>query len=161
MIDGRIVRERFDYQRRKQAGISRLAKMANCCRPLSGGIFGNWYYQDEMLLVRVIGLLAIAAVAILVALQTERGRAIWALLKGVSKKFAESFGLPIQETTQTTMVVLLFGLYIRAYFVGAGRPTGLDCQLNHRVIRDVEKLVRCTCLFGFRKKTSPGHCKSA
>ena len=35
--------------------------------------------------------------------------------------------------------------------MGAGLLSGLDCQLNHRVIEDVEKLVRRTRLFGFRK----------
>ena len=74
---------------------------------LSGGIFGNWYYQDEMLLVRVIGLLAIAAAAILVALQTERGRAIWALLKESRTEVRRVVWPSNQETTQTTMVVLL------------------------------------------------------
>ena len=77
---------------------------------LSGGIFGNWYYQDEMLLVRVIGLLAIAAAAILVALQTERGRAIWALLKESRTEVRRVVWPSNQETTQTTMVVLLLVL---------------------------------------------------
>ena len=27
---------------------------------LGGGVYGNWYFQDESLLLRVIGLLAIA-----------------------------------------------------------------------------------------------------
>ena len=39
--------------------------------------------------------------------------------------------------------------------MGARLPSGLDCQLNHRVIEDVEKLVRRTRLFGFRKKCCP------
>ena len=30
---------------------------------LAGGVFANWYYQDEMLLVRVAGLLTTAAAA--------------------------------------------------------------------------------------------------
>ena len=74
---------------------------------LAGGVFANWYYQDEMLLVRVVGLLATAAVAILVALQTERGRAIWALLKESRTEVRRVVWPSNQETTQTTMVVLL------------------------------------------------------
>ena len=74
---------------------------------LVGGVFANWYYQDEMLLVRVVGLLAAAAVAILVALQTERGRAIWALLKESRTEVRRVVWPSNQETTQTTMVVLL------------------------------------------------------
>ena len=74
---------------------------------LAGGVFANWYYQDEMLLVRVVGLLATAAVAILVALQTERGRAIWGLLKESRAEVRRVVWPSNQETTQTTMVVLL------------------------------------------------------
>ena len=74
---------------------------------LTGGVFANWYYQDEMLLIRVVGLLATAAVAILVALQTERGKAIWALLKESRTEVRRVVWPSNQETTQTTMVVLL------------------------------------------------------
>ena len=74
---------------------------------LAGGGFANWYYQDEMLLIRVVGLLATAAVAILVALQTERGKAIWALLKESRTEVRRVVWPSNQETTQTTMVVLL------------------------------------------------------
>ena len=91
---------------------------------LAGGIFGNWYYQDEMLLVRVIGLLAIAAAAILVALQTERGRAIWALLKESRTEVRRVVWPSNQETTQTTMVVLLL------VFIFALILWGLDALLG-------------------------------
>ena len=91
---------------------------------LSGGIFGNWYYQDEMLLVRVIGLLAIAAAAILVAVQTERGRAIWALLKESRTEVRRVVWPSNQETTQTTMVVLLL------VFIFALILWGLDALLG-------------------------------
>lgn len=91
---------------------------------LSGGIFGNWYYQDEMLLVRVIGLLAIAAAATLVALQTERGRAIWALLKESRTEVRRVVWPSNQETTQTTMVVLLL------VFIFALILWGLDALLG-------------------------------
>lgn len=74
---------------------------------LAGGVFANWYYQDEMLLVRVAGLLTTAAAAILVALQTERGKAIWALLKESRTEVRRVVWPSNQETTQTTMVVLL------------------------------------------------------
>ncbi|HBX00738.1 MAG: preprotein translocase subunit SecE [Gammaproteobacteria bacterium] len=60
-----------------------------------------------MLLVRVVGLLTTAAAAILVALQTERGKAIWALLKESRTEVRRVVWPSNQETTQTTMVVLL------------------------------------------------------
>ena len=74
---------------------------------LAGGVFANWYYQDEMLLIRVVGLLATAAVAILLALQTARGKTIWVLLKESRTEVRRVVWPSNQETTQTTMVVLL------------------------------------------------------
>ena len=74
---------------------------------LSGGVFANWYYQDEMLLIRVVGLLATAAAAILLALQTARGKTIWVLLKESRTEVRRVVWPSNQETTQTTMVVLL------------------------------------------------------
>ena len=48
---------------------------------LGGGVYGNWYYQDESLLIRVIALLVGAVFAGFIAVQTERGRNVWILLK--------------------------------------------------------------------------------
>ena len=74
---------------------------------LAGGVFANWYHQDEMLLIRVVGLLATAAAATLLALQTARGKTIWVLLKESRTEVRRVVWPSNQETTQTTMVVLL------------------------------------------------------
>ena len=91
---------------------------------LAGGVFANWYYQDEMLLLRVAGLLATAAVAILLALQTERGKAIWSLLKEARTEVRRVVWPTNQETTQTTLVV------IAIVFVFALILWGLDSMLG-------------------------------
>ena len=91
---------------------------------LAGGVFANWYYQDEILLMRVAGLLATAAVAILLALQTERGRAIWSLLKEARTEVRRVVWPTNQETTQTTLVV------IAIVFVFALILWGLDSLLG-------------------------------
>ena len=91
---------------------------------LAGGVFANWYYQYEMLLIRVVGLMATAAVVILLALQTERGKAIWALLKESRTEVRRVVWPSNQETTQTTMVVLLL------VFIFALILWGLDALLG-------------------------------
>ena len=91
---------------------------------LAGGVFANWNYQDEMLLLRVAGLLATAAVAILLALQTERGKAIWSLLKEARTEVRRVVWPTNQETTQTTLVV------IAIVFVFALILWGLDSLLG-------------------------------
>ena len=91
---------------------------------LMGGVFANWYYQDEMLLLRVAGLLTTVAVAILLALQTERGKSIWSLLKEARTEVRRVVWPTNQETTQTTLVV------IAIVFVFALILWGLDSLLG-------------------------------
>ncbi len=71
------------------------------------GVFGNWYYQDESLLFRVLALVGAAIVAVGVALQTERGRATWSLMKESRSEIRRVVWPTRQETLQTTMVVLV------------------------------------------------------
>jgi preprotein translocase subunit SecE len=77
---------------------------------LGGGVYGNWYYQDESLLIRVAALLAGAAVAVFIAIQTERGRNTWNLMKEARSEIRRVVWPSNQETTQTTLVVLVLVL---------------------------------------------------
>ena len=77
---------------------------------LAAGVVGNWYYQDESLLLRVLGLLVLAIAAVAIALQTERGRAIWVLLKESRSEIRRVVWPTRDETLQTTLIVLLLVL---------------------------------------------------
>ncbi len=77
---------------------------------LGGGVYGNWFYQDESLLIRVVAMLAIALIAGFVAVQTERGRNTWTLIKEARSEIRRVVWPTNQETTQTTMVVLVLVL---------------------------------------------------
>ena len=77
---------------------------------LVGGVVGNWYFAEASLLVRVIALLAAAVVAAVVAVQTERGRSIWSLIKEARTEVRRVVWPTNQETTQTTLVVLVIVL---------------------------------------------------
>ena len=74
---------------------------------LAGGVYGNWYYQDESLLIRVLALLGGAVLAVFIAIQTERGRSTWNLLKESRSEIRRVVWPTNQETTQTTLVVLV------------------------------------------------------
>ena len=74
---------------------------------LGGGVYGNWYYGDESLLLRVVALLVIALVAGFIAIQTERGRNTWTLIKEARSEIRRVVWPSNQETTQTTLVVLV------------------------------------------------------
>ena len=61
-------------------------------------------------MIRVAALLVIAVVAALVAVQTERGRNTWNLMKEARGEIRRVVWPSNQETTQTTLVVLVLVL---------------------------------------------------
>ncbi len=73
----------------------------------AGGVAGNWYFQDESLLMRALALVALALVAGFVALQTERGRRVWALAREARAELNRVVWPTRQEATQTTAIVLI------------------------------------------------------
>ena len=83
---------------------------------VSAGVVGNWYYQDQALLYRVLALVVLAALAALMARQTERGRAAWQLMKDARNEIRRVVWPKRPETVQTTGIVLVlvivFGLIL-------------------------------------------------
>ncbi|UZJ44601.1 preprotein translocase subunit SecE [Marinimicrobium sp. C6131] len=70
------------------------------------GVVGNSHFSAEPLLYRVLGLLVIAAVAILIALQTEKGAGLWRLLRESMVEVRKVVWPSRQETNQTTLIVI-------------------------------------------------------
>jgi len=71
-------------------------------------IVGNSYFSDQSLLYRVLGIVAISAVAAMIALQTAKGVAFWNLVKGSRTEIRKVVWPTRQETVQTTLIVLAF-----------------------------------------------------
>ena len=71
------------------------------------GVVGNQFFSAEPVLYRVIGLLALAAVAGYVALQTTKGAAFFTLLKEARTEIRKVVWPTRQETTQTTLIVVV------------------------------------------------------
>ena len=74
---------------------------------LGAGIFGNSYFSDESLLYRVIAILAIGGIAFSISVTTERGAAAWAMIKGARTEIRKVIWPTRQETTQTTVIVMV------------------------------------------------------
>ena len=75
-------------------------------------VVGNSYYPEQSLLYRVLGIFVIAGVAGVVALQTAKGSAFWALVKGSRTEIRKVVWPTRQETVQTTMIVVGFVLLV-------------------------------------------------
>ncbi len=76
------------------------------------GVVGNSYYADQSLLYRVLGLVAIAVVALLIAAQTEKGKALLAMLKEARLEIRKVVWPTRQELLQSTFIVVVFVLVV-------------------------------------------------
>ena len=81
-------------------------------------VVGNSYFADQSLLYRVLGILALAVVAGLIALQTAKGAAFWALIKGSRTEIRKVVWPTRQETVQTTMIVVVFVIIVALFLWG-------------------------------------------
>jgi preprotein translocase subunit SecE len=75
---------------------------------VAAGVVGNSYYGEQSLLYRVLALIVLAAAAGWVASTTERGGAFWQLVKGSRTEIRKVVWPTRQETTQTTLIVVVF-----------------------------------------------------
>jgi len=73
-------------------------------------VVGNSYFSNESLLYRVLAIVALAAAAGFVALQTAKGASFWSLVKGSRTEIRKVVWPTRQETVQTTMIVVVFVL---------------------------------------------------
>jgi len=74
---------------------------------IAGGVYANSYFSTESLLLRTIGLLALAGVAGWVAAQTVRGRSFVELCLEARVEIRKVVWPTRQETVQTTIIVLI------------------------------------------------------
>ena len=79
---------------------------------VAAGVYGNSYFAAESLLYRVLGLLALAVVAGLIALQTAQGATFWDLVKGSRTEIRKVVWPTRQETVQTTLIVVAFVILV-------------------------------------------------
>jgi preprotein translocase subunit SecE len=83
---------------------------------VGAGIYANSYFSDESLLYRVIGLLVIAGVALSIAVTTVRGESAWTMIKGARTEIRKVIWPTRQETTQTTIIVMIFVVVCGLFF---------------------------------------------
>jgi preprotein translocase subunit SecE len=73
---------------------------------VGGGIYANSYYAAIEPLFRALAGVLVAAIAIGVALQTEKGAWAWNLAKEARVEVRKVVWPTTQETTQTTLIVV-------------------------------------------------------
>ena len=70
-------------------------------------ITGFYYFMDQSFLVRIVGLLVCAGIAITIALTTEKGRSTWIFFQEAQIEVRKVVWPTREETVQTTLLVIL------------------------------------------------------
>ncbi|HHH45135.1 MAG TPA: preprotein translocase subunit SecE [Gammaproteobacteria bacterium] len=73
---------------------------------LGGGVVAFFWFADQSLLLRVLGLLVIAGLSVFVASQTALGRSTWAFIGNTRTEVRKVVWPTRAETVQTTLAVL-------------------------------------------------------
>ncbi len=91
-----------------------LVKLGVAIAIMVAALVGFYYFAEQSLLYRVMGLLASVAVAAVIALQTEQGRMLWAFFQDAQLEVRKVVWPTRQETLQTTGIVILMVLIFAA-----------------------------------------------
>jgi preprotein translocase subunit SecE len=82
---------------------------------MGAGISGYYYFTDVMVVLRVLGLLAVAAIAIAVVYQTGVGRLVVGFVSGAQNEVRRMVWPSRAETLQTTMAVVFIVLVVGVF----------------------------------------------
>jgi len=91
---------------------------------VAAGVVGNSFFAEQPLLYRVLGLVALGAVALFVAINTAKGNSFFTLLKESLVEVKKVVWPSRQETNQTTLIVVAvvivmgFALWLLDTFLG-------------------------------------------
>lgn len=75
-------------------------------------LVGFYFFADQSLLYRVLGLLAAAGLSVAIALQTEKGRHIWGYFQDAQIEVRKVVWPTRQETVQTTLIVIVMVILV-------------------------------------------------
>ena len=84
--------------------------------PFIGAIAAFYYYADESLLLRVIGLLVALGISTLIALQSAAGKTAWAFVKDSRTEVRKVVWPTRKETGQTTLFVIVAVIIMGIFF---------------------------------------------
>ena len=93
-------------------------KLALAAAILVGGIVGYYQYENQSLLIAVPVILIAVALAVVVFMQTERGRTLWKFIQGSRVEIRKVIWPTRTEAMQTTLTVFVFVLILGIFFWG-------------------------------------------
>ena len=83
---------------------------------LLGGVVGYYYYPEISVVLRALGVLVALAIAVVIALQSVQGQALWRFIQGSRVEMRKVVWPTREEAIQTTIAVLVFALIMGVFF---------------------------------------------
>jgi len=83
---------------------------------LLGGVVGYYYYPEVSVVLRALGVLIALAIAVVIALQSVQGQALWRFVQGSRVEMRKVVWPTREEAIQTTIAVLVFALIMGVFF---------------------------------------------
>ena len=90
-------------------------KLVSALVILGAGIFGFYVYEDQPQLYRVLGILAVGAVAVGIAVSTNPGLRLWHFMQDSRTEVRKVVWPTRQETVQTTIIVLIVVILVAIF----------------------------------------------
>jgi preprotein translocase subunit SecE len=94
---------------RSESGVSAFdrVKLMLAAALVFGGIFAFYYFSDQLLLYRALGLVGVVLVAGAAAFTTRPGGQLWTFMRESRTEVRKVVWPSRQETTQTTLIVIV------------------------------------------------------
>jgi len=100
-----------------QSGVLDILKLLIAAGVLVGGLYGYYYYENQMALpLRVLLVLGGAGVGITIAMMSAQGQQLWHFIQGSRVEIRKVIWPTKQETTQTAIAVFVFTLIMALFF---------------------------------------------
>jgi len=102
-----------------ESGVLDIIKLLISAVALVGGLYAYYYYANDIAqAVRVLMVLAGAAVGIGIAMTSTQGQRLWHFIQGSRVEIRKVVWPTKQETTQTAIAVFVFTLVMMLFFWG-------------------------------------------
>jgi preprotein translocase subunit SecE len=92
-------------------------KLAAAVATLLAGVVAYYWFAEASQLVRVLGLVAALVLSIVIGFQSAQGKLLWQFIQGSQVEIRKVVWPTQQETTQTTLIVMVFTLIMAVFFV--------------------------------------------
>jgi preprotein translocase subunit SecE len=100
-----------------ESGMLDVVKLLIAAAALIGGLYAYYYYQNDIAqAVRVLMVLAGAAIGIGIAMTSTQGQRLWHFIQGSRVEIRKVVWPTKQETTQTAIAVFVFTLVMMLFF---------------------------------------------